>query len=72
MHTESRYSDENIKERFLRYYGNSRTLAPGQIPMFRQKWESLSHFMKEIKQGFSRYYNKRHNGVFSGLTGTRV
>ena len=61
MHPDGRYSDENIKERFIRYYGDSRVLALGQIPMFRQKWASLSEFMKEIKQGFSRYYNKRHN-----------
>jgi len=61
MHTDDGFSDENIKERFIRYYGDSRTPAQGQIPMFRQKWSSLSEFMKEIKQGFSRYYNRRHN-----------
>ena len=60
MHTADEYSDENVKERFIRYYGDTRTLMPGQIPTFRQKWASLSEFMKEIKQGFSRYYNKRH------------
>ena len=26
----------------------------------REKWGSLSEFAKEIKQGFSRFYNKRH------------
>ncbi len=53
MHTDSRYFDEDIGERFVRYYGDTRTLAPGQIPMFRQKWGSLSEFMKEIKQGLA-------------------
>ncbi len=61
MHTDNRYSDENIKEKFIRYYGDTKNLTPGQIPTFRRKWSSLSEFMKEIKQGFSRYYNKRHN-----------
>jgi hypothetical protein len=34
----------------------------------REKWESLSEYIKEIKQGFSRWYNKRHGrkGFFWG------
>ena len=31
-----------------------------QVPYFRGKWESLSEYLKEIKQGFSRYYNRLH------------
>jgi hypothetical protein len=27
----------------------------------RAKWASLSDYVKEIKQGFSRWYNKRHS-----------
>ena len=34
---------------------------PGQIPMLREKWQHLSEFMKEIKQSFSRFYNKKHH-----------
>ena len=33
---------------------------PGQIPALRQKWADLSEYIKEIKQAFSRFYNKRH------------
>lgn len=28
--------------------------------MLREKWGNLSEYVKEIKQGFSRFYNKRH------------
>ncbi len=60
MHPGTGYSDEQIKERFIRYYGDKKNLTAGQIPMFREKWSKLSEFMKEIKQCFSRYYNKLH------------
>jgi putative transposase len=35
--------------------------APGLIPSLREKLSSLSEFVKEIKQSFSRYYNKKHH-----------
>ncbi len=62
MHPGDDYSDEVIRKRFERYYqqDKKRILMPGQIPTFRNKWASLSEFVKEIKQGFSRFYNKRH------------
>ena len=31
------------------------------IPALREKWGSLVEFVKEIKQGFSRFYNRRHH-----------
>jgi len=42
--------------------------AAGQIPSLREKLSSLSEFVREIKVGFTRYYNKRHNrrGYFWG------
>ncbi len=48
--------------------GSASKLLPGQIPFFRQKWASLSEFLKEIKQSFSRYYNRLHGrrGYFWG------
>lgn len=64
MHPGDEYSDDDIRKRFALYYQNDKTkrvLMPNQIPVLREKWEKLSEFMKEIKQGFSRYYNKRHN-----------
>ncbi len=62
MHPGENYSDEDIKKRFAVYYGKVRAkmLKNGQLPHFREKWSSLSEYVKEIKQGFSRFYNKRH------------
>jgi len=28
---------------------------------FRKKWEDLPEFMRDLKQTFSRFYNKRHD-----------
>lgn len=62
MHPDNSTSDDEINKRFALYYGkdSSRTLMPGQIPTLRAKWASLSEYIKEIKQGFSRFYNKQH------------
>jgi len=57
---EQEYSDDELKERYARYYGNGREPIDGQLPQLRQKWGSLSEYMKEIKQTFSRFYNKTH------------
>lgn len=39
-----------------------------QIPYLRKSFSSLSEFVREIKVGLSRYYNRRHNrrGYFWG------
>jgi len=54
------YSDDDVKARYERYYGKGKQLGDGQIPLLQQKWSSLSEYVKEIKQTFSRYYNKTH------------
>ncbi len=63
MHPSTEFTDDEMKRRFKLYYGDDdkRELAQGQIPSLRLKWSSLSEYMKEIKQGFSRFYNKLHN-----------
>jgi len=68
MFPESRFTDEEIKKRYEMFYGDSREFAKGQIPYLREKLSSLSEFMREIKVGFARYYNRRHNrrGYFWG------
>ena len=67
---EEEFSDADIRARFQRYYGadSNRKLTDGQIPILRAKWASLSEYVKEIKQSFSRWYNKRHGrrGFFWG------
>ncbi|MCB2184486.1 MAG: transposase [Desulfobulbaceae bacterium] len=63
MHPGDQYSDDSIRKRFGLYYQNDkvkRIPMPHQLPVLREKWGNLSEFMKEIKQGFSRFYNRRH------------
>jgi len=63
MRPGSEFSKAEIKRRFRLYYGNDdkRELEEEGIPALQEKWGSLSEFVKEIKQGFSRYYNRRHH-----------
>ena len=61
MVPESNFTDEEIKNRYVRFYGDEREFSQQMVSNFRIKWASLSEFVKEIKQTFSRYYNKRHN-----------
>ena len=62
------FSDKDIKKRFETHYGDSREFADGQISYLRERLSSLSEFVREIKVGFARYYNRRHNrrGYFWG------
>ena len=68
MIPEESFSDEKIKKRFEAHYGESRKFIEGQLPYLREKLSSLSEFVREIKLGFARYYNRRHNrrGYFWG------
>ena len=65
---EYKFTDEDIKKRYLNFYGDERVFADGMIPSLRAKLSSLSEIVREIKVGFARYYNKRHNrrGYFWG------
>ena len=63
MATGEDYDREEIKRRYKLYYGEeSKTEVNDEaiIELLREKWENLSEYIKEIKQGFSRFYNKRH------------
>ena len=68
MFPEKRFTDEKIQKRFEAFYGDSRIYSKGQIPYLREKLSSLSEYIREIKVGFARYYNRRHNrrGYFWG------
>ncbi|MDD2388758.1 MAG: hypothetical protein PHP23_03380 [Desulfobacterales bacterium] len=68
MIPETKFSDEQIQKRYEAFYGDERVFARGQLPAFRAKYGSLSEFVREIKVGFARYYNKRYNrrGYFWG------
>ena len=68
MIPEYNYSDEDIQKRYEKFYGDDQMFAAGWIPSLRVKLSSLSEFVREIKVGFARYYNKRHHrrGYFWG------
>jgi len=61
MLPEEEFSGADIKKRHERCYGKDRFFSEGQIPFFRAKWSNLSEFIKDVKLGFTRFYNKRHN-----------
>ncbi len=69
MKTSKGYSDADVKDRLAIYYeGKEREITSGQIPYFRNKFSSISEYMREVKVGFSRFYNMLHNrnGYFWG------
>ena len=68
MLPEYKFTDQDIKERNVGFYGDDRVFTDGMIPSLRAKLSSLSEFVREIKVGFARYYNKRHSrrGYFWG------
>ncbi len=68
MFLEHKFTDEDIKKRYLAFYGDDKTFPYGWIPSLREKLSSLSEFIREIKVVFTRYYNKGHNrrGYFWG------
>jgi len=68
MFPEHKFTDEDIKKRYIAFYGDDKAFGDGWIPSLREKLSSLSEFVREIKVVFTRYYNKGHNrrGYFWG------
>ena len=65
---EYKFTDQDIKKRYVGFYGEERVFSDGLVPSLRTKLSSLSEFVREIKVGFARYFNKRHHrrGYFWG------
>ncbi|WP_435548017.1 transposase, partial [Desulfobacterium sp. N47] len=61
MYPETTISDEEVKKRYMLYYGNDKCFSADHIDRYKEKWSSLSEFMREIKQTFSRSFNKSRN-----------
>ena len=61
MLPDSDFTDDDLRRRHELYYGGDKVFPDGQIPYFRARWSSLSEFVKEVKLGFTRFYNRRHN-----------
>jgi len=57
------FSDDDIKLRYKAFHGDDTgfPMTEEGVQYFREKWSSLSKLMQEIKQTFSRHYNKRHS-----------
>lgn len=68
VYPEDHVSDEELLARLKRFYGKRKLISRQQLPFYRAKLSSLSEYVKEIKQGFTRYYNKLNNrkGFFWG------
>ncbi|WP_027186448.1 transposase [Desulfovibrio inopinatus] len=60
MFPSSTMHDDDVAARLRRRYGDDVAITPATLKHYRQKWSSLSEFMRELKQTFSRYYNKKH------------
>ena len=61
MLPESNFSDDEIKKRYKIFYADGRQISGEKIKAFRFKWASLPELVREIKQTFARFFNKRHN-----------
>ena len=59
---------DEVKDRFTNRYGDDVYFGDKEYEKFSKKWTDLSEFVREVKQTFSRYFNKRHNrrGFFWG------
>ncbi|AEH45899.1 hypothetical protein Thein_2049 [Thermodesulfatator indicus DSM 15286] len=62
MLSEEQFSDEEVKSRIKLYYQDKRKVFFYEelITKWRDKLASLSRYVQDIKQRFSRWYNKRH------------
>ena len=58
MFPEHKFTDEDIKRRYLAFYGDDKAFPDGWIPSLREKLSNLSEFVREIKVVFTRHYNK--------------
>jgi len=68
VYPEGSVADEEIHRRFKEFFGQDKVLSEADLEYYRKRWTSLSEFVKDIKQAFSRYYNKKRNrkGYFWG------
>jgi len=60
MLPEDRITADALIKRLQNHYGEDMDAAEGRIPYYKEKLSSLANFMKEIKQAFSVYYNRKH------------
>ena len=68
MYPESEPSDDEIRERLQKYYGDGIKVTGLLISDYRKRLTDLGAYVKDIKQGFTRYFNKKYGrrGFFWG------
>ena len=68
MYPESDPSDDEIKERLQKYYGDELNVTGVLVSDYRKRLTNLGAYVKDIKQGFTRYFNKKYGrrGFFWG------
>ena len=60
MYPESEVSDDEVRKRYMELYDLKHPGPEFELKRFKKKLCSLSWYVKEIKQGFSRYFNKKY------------
>ena len=68
MYPESELSDMELRRRYKAYYGEDQEIDGELLNRYRERLTSLGAFIKDIKQGFTRFYNTKYNrrGYFWG------
>lgn len=68
MYPSDHYSDEVVLAKLNTHFKGKKVIGKYQLSFYRSKLSSLSEYIKEIKQGFTRIYNKENNrsGFFWG------
>lgn len=62
MYPGSEAGEEEIKKRLDKYYGEKlNVVGDVQISEYRRRLTDLGAFVKDIKQGFTRYFNKKYD-----------
>ena len=57
----SMLSDDEVRRRFMLLYSTGAEFPEGQLEHYRERFSSLSWYVKDIKQTFSRSYNRKKN-----------
>ncbi|EFI32789.1 protein of unknown function DUF1568 [Desulfonatronospira thiodismutans ASO3-1] len=68
MHPEDEISNSDIIKRWQDYYGDKVEMPTDRMAEVKKRLCSLGAYVKDIKQNFTRYYNKKHRrkGFFWG------
>ena len=67
MQPEEKFSDEELADRLHFYYNSGkpkkdwRIIYPDEYPGYRARFGDLSRFVQDLKQRFSRWYNRGNN-----------